>query len=375
MKKYSLILIMLAFAVGAWAQKPRVTTFPAAFTLTEDVTLTIDVTGTALEGMSEDLYLWAWSNNGDNLNNGSWDNSGAKNRLTKVGDNVYTLTFKCSEVYANPVTQIQGLVKTQSGSAKTDDSDPILLYDFSQMDGLTGAVYPNLFGVNTPISIMVNLNNCGNITDKENGPVHMHGALNEWGLYQIDFNYDLNRTALKPVEGHPGLWKLDLIPGEYFSKENAPVPEDLKVTGIWAVFNNGTWDQKADDNGSDFHFVPAVPVEKVQPAEFFLSKFTAEDVLPVIIKTSAFEAGSEGTEADPLYNYNDEAMSCAVTLTTDNGKETLNIAAVKTADYTYRLVLLPARQFQGGRSATAIEISFSAGVLKSETVLKGSFVK
>ena len=38
MKKYSLILIMLAFAVGAWAQKPRVTTFPAAFTLTEDVT-------------------------------------------------------------------------------------------------------------------------------------------------------------------------------------------------------------------------------------------------------------------------------------------------------------------------------------------------
>ena len=86
MKKYSLILIMLAFAVGAWAQKPRVTTFPAAFTLTEDVTLTIDVTGTALEGMSEDLYLWAWSNNGDNLNNGSWDNSGANNRLTKVGD-------------------------------------------------------------------------------------------------------------------------------------------------------------------------------------------------------------------------------------------------------------------------------------------------
>lgn len=375
MKKYSLfILLMLAFAGKAFNQAPKITVFPAAFTLTEEITLTIDVTGTAVAGLEEDLFLWSWSNNGDNQNNGSWDNSGMNNKLTKIGDDLYTIRFKCSEAYANAITQIQGLVKTKSGDKQTGDSEPLLLYDFSQMDGKNGGIYPNLFGVNTPVSIMVNLNNTGTI-DKLNGPVHMHGSLNEWGLYQIDYNYDLNKTALKPVEGYPGLWKIDLIPGEYFSKDNAAVPDDLKVTGIWAVFNNGSWNAEAKDNGNDFHFVSAVPEEKIEPAQFFLSKFTAEDVLPVIITTSAFDAGSDTQEADPLYNYDGEAITCTVALTTANGQQTLNIAAVRTAPQTYRLMLLPALQFQGGNSATAIEISFSVGTLQSNTTLKGSFVK
>lgn len=375
MKKYSIfILLLLAVAGSAFAQAPKITAFPAAFTLTEEVTLTIDVAGTAVAGLDEDLFLWSWSNNGDNQNNGSWDNSSMANKLTKKGDDLYTISFKCSEAYANAITQIQGLVKTKSGDKQTDDSDPLLLYDFSQLDGKNGGIYPNLFGVNTPVSIMVNLNNTGTI-DKTNGPVHMHGSLNEWGLYQIDYNYDLNRTALKPVDGYPGLWKIDLIPGEYFSKDNAAVPDDLKVTGIWAVFNNGSWNAEAKDNGNDFHFVSAVPEEKVEPAQFFLSKFTAEDVLPVIITTSAFEAGSDTQAADPLWNYDGEAITCAVTLTTAGGQQTLNMAAVRTAPRTYRLMLLPTVQFQGGNTATAIEIAFSAGTLKSNTTLKGSFVK
>lgn len=374
MKKYTLLLtLLLILAAGIFAQKPQITTFPAAFTLSEEVTLTIDVTGTPLAGLNEDLYLWAWSNNGDNQNNGSWDNSSATNRLTKIGDDLYTIKFKCSEAYANSITQIQGLVKTKSGDKQSEDSDPILLYDFSQLAGSNGGIYPNLFGVNTAVSIMVNLNNTGTI-NPVNGPVHMHGSLNEWGAYQIDYNYDLNKTALKPVDGYPGIWKIDLIPGEYFSKEGNIVPENLKITGIWAVFNNGSWDAEAKDNGNDFHFVSAIPEEKAQPAQFFLSKFTSEDVLPVIITTSAFESGSDSQEADPLYNYNGESISCSVTLTTPNGKETLNKVAVKTADYTYRLMLLPSRQFQGGQSATDIEISFSAGTLTSKNSLKGSFI-
>lgn len=150
-----------------------------------------------------------------------------------------------------------------------------------------------------------------------------------------------------------------------------------------AVFNNGTWDEKMDDGGSDFAFVPKVGEEGPQAAKFFLTKFTADDVLPIIVNTKGFTAevkdpdsGEVTTPADPLYNYNGSSMVFTITLSNGGEYESVHkVAATKTADNTYRVMILPTRQFEGASQATSIEVSFSAEGLNSATTLSGDFVK
>ncbi|KXX67371.1 alpha-amylase family glycosyl hydrolase [Flammeovirga sp. SJP92] len=128
---YISVLLLVPFWTFA-----QVTTNPEKSTvLTENVVITIDVSGTPVAGES-DLYLWGWSNVGDFATNGSWDASSDAAKLKKESDNVFSFTFPVtsgSNTY-NTLAEILGagdnptsiesigcLVKTVNGSSKTDD--------------------------------------------------------------------------------------------------------------------------------------------------------------------------------------------------------------------------------------------------------------
>ncbi|OHX65067.1 alpha-amylase family glycosyl hydrolase [Flammeovirga pacifica] len=102
--------------------------------LTEEVTITFDVSGTDVAGES-DLYLWGWSTVGDFLTNGTWAASSEAAKLTKKEGNVFTFTFPITNGDAtyktiaeivgadNPtaIKSVGGLVKTKDGGKKTGD--------------------------------------------------------------------------------------------------------------------------------------------------------------------------------------------------------------------------------------------------------------
>ena len=378
MKKYSLFIIgaLLLITGSLFAQAPKIYTIPAAFDVNEDITLYLDVTGTGLDGVEGNMFLWSWSDAGDNIHNGAWGTS-FTNALTKVKDNLYSVKVNMGKDYPAGSTKFQGLVVLQDGTVKTDDSAEIFPYDFGKLNSVNGAIYPELFTATTSLSIMVNLNNGGTI-DLNTPAVYMHSGLDNWLGVNVAFDSDKNKTALSKVEGHEGIWRINLIPTEYYGIE-----ETAKITNIMAVFNNGTWDQKIDAGDGDFCFIPKVAEEGPTAAKFFLAKFTANDVLPIVVNTTVFaqavidsETGEETAPADPLLGYNGSTIEYIITLKNgDESLETKKFVAKKTADYTYTLVLLPVRQFAAAADATDIEVRFSSGNMESETVLKGSFIK
>ena len=369
MKKYSLIIIgALLFCVGsAFAQAPRLYSIPAAFDANEDVTIYLDVTGTTLDGEAGTMCFWSWSDAGDNKNNGGWGTFG--NILTKVEgkDNLYSATVNMAKDYPAGATQIQGLVVKQDASAQTGDSDPLLPYNFGRVGASSAVIYPSAFSATTPVSIIANIT--GSAIDVNTAAVHLHSALDNWSGSNVPYDSDKNKTALSKVEGYEGVWRISFIPSEYYD-----IPENQKIINIMAVFNNGSWDQEMKDNGNDFSFVPSAGVDGPTGAKFFLSEFALDDVLPIMVNTTGLD------EEDPLYGYNDNGMVFTVTLS-DNGegvnqyKETKRIAARKTADNTYMLVLLPANQFEDTSKIENIEVTFSAGGMESSAILSGSFLK
>lgn len=365
MKKYSIIIIgaLFLFAGNLLAQAPRMYSVPAAFDVNEDITLYLDVTGTALAGESGVMCFWSWSDAGDNVKNGGWGTFG--NLLTKVDgeENLYSITVNMGKDYPAGATQIQGLVVKQDGSAQTGDSDPLLPFNFNKVAASSAVIYPAAFSATTPVSIIANISGSG--IDITTAAVHLHSGLNNWAGSNVAYDSDKAKTALSKVDGYEGLWRISFTPSTYFD-----VPENEKIINIMAVFNNGSWSQEMKNNGEDFAFVPNAGADGPTGAKFFLSKFKSNDVLPIIVNTTGLD------QEDPLFEYNESNMVFVVTLSNNaEYRETKRIAARKTADNTYMLVLLPAKQFEGVAQAENIEVTFSVADRSSIATLSGSFIK
>lgn len=115
--------------IGIKANAQTVSISPAKFTAEDEITITVDVTGTTMAGI-EPVYLWTWSNLGDGPTNGSWGNSSESAALTKVSTNVWKVTFVPATFYnASPAELkiINFLFKSKTGTAQTKNFEGIAL--------------------------------------------------------------------------------------------------------------------------------------------------------------------------------------------------------------------------------------------------------
>jgi hypothetical protein len=130
MKKL-LTTIMGVFVVYLSANA-QVTFSPGTFTADDQVTLTVDVSGTPLAGQSE-AYIWIWANpsgvgpapNGSV--NGDWGNSSAAAKLTAAGTNKWSFTFTGTTLFGLTPGELHDfgfLVKAKDGSKQTSDFKP-----------------------------------------------------------------------------------------------------------------------------------------------------------------------------------------------------------------------------------------------------------
>ncbi|RYY62270.1 MAG: hypothetical protein EOO05_03365 [Chitinophagaceae bacterium] len=128
MKQLLIIILMLGLVITGRSQNPSFS--PATFTAEDEVTLTIDVSGTPLAGVTP-LYIWIFSNTdggGNNgLVNGDWGNSSEDARMTPAGTNKFTFTFTGTTLFGRPPAELKNfgfLLKKKDGSGQTPDYKP-----------------------------------------------------------------------------------------------------------------------------------------------------------------------------------------------------------------------------------------------------------
>lgn len=128
MKKLILSIIFTFSVAFAFAQ---VTFSPATFTAEDEVTITLDVTGTPMAGQ-DDVYLWMFSNDGvgggkDALTNGQWGNSSDAAKMTKIATNKFTFKFTGTTLFGQSPAELINfgfLGKSKDGSKQTPDYKP-----------------------------------------------------------------------------------------------------------------------------------------------------------------------------------------------------------------------------------------------------------
>ncbi|MEH0156777.1 hypothetical protein V6R21_21785 [Limibacter armeniacum] len=301
--KLSLVAILMLFAGVAMAQKPaNAYVSPAAFTMDEEATLYVDLTGTAVENLAEDLFIWSWSN-GDAAYNGQWGGSDDRMKLTQVEGALYMIKFVASEWYPTGLTDnaINFLVKNRDGSAQTDNidgDDAIKTFDFSIMENEKAVIFPEKFDAYTPVSIIINVRNAvadGKPNIPDEGPVYIHtGAIlgKDGWKYTVDYQGNPaaeassleKRDASMVKVNDSGVWKKDIIPFEYYglSEEDA-----ASFKGVSMVANNGAWDNEFKDGDTDFFLRTKEDVVLKSFTKAFPVQFTENDA--VLIYFDVFE--------------------------------------------------------------------------------------
>lgn len=238
MKKFLFVIAALVATFVTQAQTVRVT--PATFTAEDRITITFDVNGFApLEG--QDLYLWAWSNVGDAPNNGSWTSSSEAQKMTRVENNVWTISFIPADFYNKPAGQmtfIGFLAKAKDGSGsperKTGDNifnlDPIAFNDtkvrrfpfkFTQNDVLS-VFYDKNLDTNSTMKNTTDISVFTQVKTRTNG-----GPESDWKYTTAEWPEVGNEPKLKMITTDNVNYRWTIIPSRFF-----PLQPGEKITQI-----------------------------------------------------------------------------------------------------------------------------------------------
>lgn len=126
MKKVFTLLTGILVSMFSFGQ---VTTSPATFTAEDEVTITVDVSGTDMAGQTE-AYIWAWTViNGTTFNavtNTEWTNSPETAKMTAAGTNKWSFKLTGTLLFGKSPGELKSfrfLVKTKNGSKQTQGED------------------------------------------------------------------------------------------------------------------------------------------------------------------------------------------------------------------------------------------------------------
>lgn len=132
MKKITSLLLLL-FSIISLAQQQNVNyaVSPVSFDASDEITITVNNINPAAWGVT-DVYLWSWSydlndaNEMDSPNNGSWTNSSEAQKMTKINNTTYAITFTPTTFYnRTEIGRIGMLVKAKNGDGDKKTQDKI----------------------------------------------------------------------------------------------------------------------------------------------------------------------------------------------------------------------------------------------------------
>ena len=165
MKKIFLAIAFFTVSLVSYAQCEftNFTISPTTYTAEDEITLTVDLTGTTLAGET-DVYIWTWCNKDatgypgkDGFTNTAWTNAPANAKLTAVTGQPNKFTYKMTGTLMYTLTpgelkHFQFLIKTKDGGKQSCDSkkntfDPLVFIP-SMM-----RIFPAKVGQNDVISV------------------------------------------------------------------------------------------------------------------------------------------------------------------------------------------------------------------------------
>jgi len=216
MKKLLSLIFLIVAGLSANAQNPSFS--PSIFNAEDQVTLTIDVTGTNMAGATE-AYIWIFSNpdiggGADGVSNGSWTNSSNDAKMTAAGTNKWSFTFIGTTLFGQSPAQLKSfgfLVKKKDGSAQTPDYKPYF-FDPLVFTPTVLRVFPAKVGVDDVVTL--NFSQAYGITvyDQRMTPIRV-------GVTMLD---DLNNQVgslleIPVVKTGNAIWSGSFIPSRSFT--------------------------------------------------------------------------------------------------------------------------------------------------------------
>ena len=231
------ILSFLVFVFAACLSSSGQVTFsPSTFTAEDQVTLTVDVTGTPLAGQSE-AYIWIWANPGgvgpapNGVVNGDWGNSSAAAKMTSAGTNKWSFTFTGTSLFGVTAGELHDfgfLVKAKNGSSQTPDFKPFL-FDPLIFQPAKLRVFPSKVGRDDVVTVNFE-RSLGTSTDEQRmTPASVSITM-----------YDETGTAVGSVLTIPTSKKADNIWGASFIPSNSFTPTAGHKLKRFTYHFNGT---------------------------------------------------------------------------------------------------------------------------------------
>lgn len=181
---------------------------PSTFDETEAITVTFTVNENSFGvASSHSLYLWAWSIDTANVSadsptNGTWASSGATNKLTYTGGSAtsatYTYTMNTVKSFygnrPNPLSKIGFLVKTQTGTYKSQDILlPVGKFQLNLTNPVAGST--NFVSVGSNVNVSATTSLAATFKLKANGNV-----VNFTSTGSTSYNYTYNVTQDAAME-------------------------------------------------------------------------------------------------------------------------------------------------------------------------------
>ncbi|WP_335964779.1 hypothetical protein [Galbibacter sp. PAP.153] len=248
MKKllYALFLLCFLAPITSRSQEEagdvsKIWSYPVIYNYDEEVTWYFDMAGTTFTE-DEDLYIWIWSPSEPDA--GNWENSSDFAKLSYEGNFIWSFTLTPTtyfSVSAEDIAASAGFwlrLKNKDGSKQSGVAQVSYMpfNDFETANELIRS-YPTKPSLDEGLSILFNANLAEGFDGVES--VHFHSGLNDWEVlqeYQAWLPEISAKTQLKDLGG--GIYKMDLIPSEYYGTEDGYVMTNLNflmVAKDWAA--------------------------------------------------------------------------------------------------------------------------------------------
>lgn len=218
MKK--ILSFILGVLITSLAVRAQVTFSPGTFTAEDEVTLTVDVSGTPMAGKSE-AYIWMWANpdltgmpSPNAVFNGDWGNSSAGAKLTAAGTNKWSFKFTGTQAFGLTPGQLKSfgfLVKAKDGTAQTSDFKPFsfdpLIFTASKL-----RVFPSKVGRDDVVNLFFERGLGTTVEEQRMAPQSVTITMYD------DANAKVGTDLTVPVtQRTSGIWSASFIPSDKFT--------------------------------------------------------------------------------------------------------------------------------------------------------------
>lgn len=263
--------------------------YPIIWNVDEQVTWYFDLTGTNFTA-GQDVYMWVWQPSEPDA--GNWANSSDFAKLkyepTK-GNMVWSFTFTPTLYFKKSVADLATfdnsfwmLLKSKNGSTVTGAFSmvcPRVQIGTFKTSGAALQVFPANFGIDTPVSILVNTSKSyvngviGGLALKDS--IFFESGINNF--LDAHFNFSPGnmsthgKTAMKKLATN--VYKIDMIPYQYFEVSQSLSFDNLTFY-LWAL--DGT-KGSADANGKNY----LIGNTNLPVVSYFPQKFCQYDILNI----------------------------------------------------------------------------------------------